>query len=421
MSFTNHNRLLSLTRQLTSYVNQGYHEQALALFHHMQTSVVLDPPVFPLVLKSCAAIRRTQLGAAIHALVGRMGLLSNPFVACALVDMYGKCASIDVARRLFDEIPQRNAVVWNAMVSLYTHSKRVREALLVFDAMDVEPSTGTFNSLIAGLAGVEDGALKAIRFYRKMGEVGLKPDLITLLALLPACADLGSLNLIREIHGYSVRKNIDPHPQIRSGIVEAYGRCGCLDRATTVFQSMQQKNVVPWTSLISAYALHGEAATALEIFGQMELANVRPDGITFLAVLKACSHGGLADEAIRYVKKMHEYYGLRATSDHYSCLIDVLSRAGRLSEAYKIISEMPVKATAKSWGALLGACRTHGEMELAEIAARALFEIEPDNPATYVLLATIYANAGRQEEANIIRSKMKSVGVRVDPGGSWVE
>ncbi|CAN1193012.1 Putative pentatricopeptide repeat-containing protein At1g03510 [Linum perenne] len=422
MSFySNSSRLISLTKQLTSFVNQGRHEQALALFHHMQSSVVLDPPVFPLVLKSCAAIRHLQLGSAIHSFVGRMGPLSNPFVASALADMYGKCASVDTARKLFDEIRERNVVVWNVMVSLYTHSKMVREALLVFESMDVEPSVSTFNSLISGLAEMEDGAVKAISFYRKtMGEKLLKPNLITLLALLPACADLASLNFIREIHGFSVRNHIDPHPQIRSGIVEAYGRCGCLKSATTVFQTMNEKDVVPWSSLISAYALYGQAIAALEIFNQMELAKVRPDEITFLAVLKACSHAGLADEAIGYLNRMHGDYGLVASSDHYSCLIDVLSRAGRLSEAYEVISGMPVKATAKAWGALLAACRTHGEMELAVIAARALFEIEPDNPSTYVLLSTVYANAGRQEEADEIRSKMKELGVKVDPGGSWI-
>ncbi|CAN1123904.1 Putative pentatricopeptide repeat-containing protein At1g03510 [Linum perenne] len=183
---------------------------------------------------------------------------------------------------------------------------------------------------------------------------------------------------------------------------------------------MDEKDVVPWSSLISAYALHGQAMAALKIFNQMESAKVRPDEITFLAVLKACSHAGLADEAIGYLNRMHGDYGLVASSDHYSCLIDVLSRAGRLSEAYEVISGMPVKATAKAWGALLAACRTHGEMELAVIAARALFEIEPDNPSTYVLLSTVYANAGWQEEADEIRSKMKGLGVKVDPGGSWI-
>ena len=152
----------------------------------------------------------------------------------------------------------------------------------------------------------------------------------------------------------------------------------------------------------------------------MELAKVQPDGITFIGVLKACSHAGLADEALDYFARMCTDYGMEASSDHYSCLVDVLSRAGRLYEAYQVIREMPVKVTAKAWGALLGACRIYGELELAEIAGKALSEIEPDNPANYVLLAKIYASQGRHEEAERMRSEMKERGVQAAPGSSWV-
>ncbi|KAK6230160.1 hypothetical protein QUC31_001678 [Theobroma cacao] len=419
---SNHLRLLSLTKQLTSHVNQGRHADALSLFHSMQASpsLTLDPYVFPLVLKSCAAISRPRLGSSIHAHATKSSLLSNPFVACALVDMYGKCFSISSARRLFDEIPQRNVVVWNSLISLYTRCGRVDEALHLFQYMDVGPNESTFNPIIAGLSELEDGPFMATEFYRRMQRVGLRPNLITLLALLPACVGVAALSLIKEIHSYALRSNTEPHPQLRSGLVEAYGRCGCLVYARNVFQCMEERDVVAWSSLISAHALHGEAKAALEVFQQMELAKVWPDDITFLGVLKACSHAGLADEALGYFDRMHKDYKLEASADHYSCLVDALSRAGRLYEAYRVIKEMPVKPTAKTWGALLGACRTYGEVELAEIAGRALFEIEPSNAANYVLLARIYASVGRYEEAQGMRMEMKERGVKVAPGGSWV-
>jgi pentatricopeptide repeat protein len=388
----------------------------------MQASLALalDPHVFSLVLKSCAAIHRPQLGTAIHAHITKSSFLSNPFVACALVDMYGKCVSILPARQLFDEIPQRNVVVWNAMISLYTHSNRVPDALKLLEVMDIAPNVSTYNSIIAGLAGSDDGSFKGIAFYRQMREMGLKPTVVTLLALLPACVGVVALNLIKEIHSYAVRNDIDSHPQLSSGLVEAYGRCGCLLNAHNVFWDMKERDVVAWSSIISAYALHGKARNALEIFQQMELAKVQPDGITFLGVLKACSHAGLADEALDYFARMRTDYGMEASSDHYSCLVDALSRAGRLYEAYQVIREMPVKVTAKAWGALLGACRIYGELELAEIAGKALSEIEPDNPANYVLLAKIYASQGRHEEAERMRSEMKERGVQAAPGSSWV-
>ncbi|XVF01912.1 hypothetical protein REPUB_Repub04eG0129900 [Reevesia pubescens] len=419
---SNYMRLLSLTKQLTSYVNQGRHLDALSLFHTMQTSpsLTLDPFVFPLVLKSCTAIHRPQLASSIHAQAYKSSLLSNPFIACALIDMYGKCFSISLARQLFDEIPQRNVVSWSSMISLYSRSGRMDEALYLFQSMDVGPNESTFNAIIAALSELEDGPFKAIGFYRRMQKMGLRPNLITLLALLPACVGLAALSLIKEIHGYAYRSNIEPHPQLRSGLVEAYGRCGSLVNARNVFQCMKERDVVAWSSLISAYALHGEARAALEVFQQMELAKVWPDDITFLGVLKACSHAGLADEALDYFDRMHKDYKVEASADHYSCLVDALSRAGRLYEAYKVIKEMSIKPTAKTWGALLGACRTYGEVELAEIAGRALFEIEPSNAANYVLLARIYASVGRYEEAQSMRMEMKERRVKVAPGSSWV-
>ncbi|XP_050134043.1 putative pentatricopeptide repeat-containing protein At1g03510 isoform X2 [Malus sylvestris] len=390
---SNFQRLLSFTKLLTSHVSQGRHDEALSIFHHMQTSLALslDPHVFSLVLKSCSAVHRPQLGVSVHAHVAKSSILSNPFVASALVDMYGKCVSLSTARNLFDEIAHRNVVVWNAMISLYTRN------------------------------GLDDGLFKAVEFYRKMRACGREPDLITLLALLRAFVDIAALKFIKEIHGFDVRNEIDSHSQLSSGLVEAYGCCGCLANARNLFRYMKKKDVVAWSSLISAYALHGEARAALEIFREMELGKVEPDEITFLAVLKACSHAeGLADEALHYFGRMREDYGVQANSDHYSCLVDVLSRAGRLHEAYEIIRKMPVKVTAKAWGALLSACRTYGDLDLAEIAGKALSEIEPDNPANYLLLARMYSGLGRHEEAQRMRRKMKEKGVKASSGTSWV-
>ncbi|XP_054822830.1 putative pentatricopeptide repeat-containing protein At1g03510 [Prosopis cineraria] len=415
-------RLVHYTKLISSHINQARHDQALAIFHHIQTSLAmpLDPHVFSLILKSCTAINHPQLGVAIHAYVTKVSFISNPFIASTLIDFYGKCASLSIARQVFDEIPNRNDVVWNTMISLYTHSNDVASALQLFDVMDIMPNESIFNSIIAGLARLDGGSFEAIAFYRRMHRLGLKPRLITLLSLLPASVGVAALNLIKEIHGYAIRNGIDPHPQLSSGLVEAYWRCGCLFNAHSIFWSMKEKDVVAWSNIISAYALHGDAKSALEMLHQMELAHVKPDDITFLVVLKACSHAGLADEASYYFKRMCECYDIEANSDHYSCLIDVLSRAGRLYEAYEVIREMPVKVTAKAWGALLGACRTYGEVELAEIAGRALSEVEPDNAANYVLLAKIYASVGRHEEAERMRRKMNERGVQAAIGSSWV-
>ncbi|KAK7323901.1 hypothetical protein VNO77_27403 [Canavalia gladiata] len=419
---SNHHRLLSYTKLISSHIGHSRHHEALAVFRHMHSSLSLplDPHVFSLILKSCSSLHLPLLATSIHAHLTKSSFLSNnPFLSSSLLHFYGACLSLHSAHQLFDETPHRNVVVWNTIISLYAHNHNLPIAFELFHSMDIPPNDSTFNPIIAALA-QNDAPFKAITFYRKMIDLNLKPRLITLLALLPASVAIAALNLVKEIHGYAVRNMIDTHHQMSSGLVEAYGRCGCLAYSDSLFWRMKEKDVVAWSSLISAYALHGEATTALEIFEEMEVAGVRPDGITFLAVLKACSHAGLADEALWYFGKMREGYHVEANSDHYSCLVDVLSRGGRLQEAYEVIKGMPVKVTAKAWGALLGACRNFGELKLGEIAGRALAEVEPGNAANYVLLAKMYASVGRMEEAQKVRREMKERGVKATSGSSWV-
>ncbi|KAL5976234.1 putative pentatricopeptide repeat-containing protein [Asimina triloba] len=414
--------LLSYTKRMQSCIAQGRHEEALSLFHRMRASpsLLLDAFVFPLAIKSCTALNRPSAGASVHAHSTKAGLLSNPFVSSALVDMYGKCVSLDSARQLFDEIPQRNVVAWNAMISLYCRSGDVGSALRLFEDMDVPPIESSFNAIIAALSESDDGSARALEFYARMWASGVRPNLITVLALLNVCVGMAALSLVREIHGFSVRNFISLHPHLSSGLVEVYGRCGSLRNARRVFDEMRERDVVTWSSMVSAYALHGDAKSALLVFKEMESAKIRPDGVAFLSVLKACSHAGLADEALKYFNWMHEHYASEVSQDHYSCLVDVLGRAGRLKEAYDVIREMPQQSSAKAWGALLGACRNYGEVTLAEIAGRVLFEVEPDNAGNFVLLATIYANAGMFKEADRVRLEMRERGMRRMPGSSWV-
>ncbi|KAH0450288.1 hypothetical protein IEQ34_020980 [Dendrobium chrysotoxum] len=419
---SSHQKLVKLTKLLTSYVNNGRHHQALTLFSQMFAApdLALDPFAFPLALKSSAALRLPSTVASLHTHSLKSGFLSNPFISSSLVDAYGKCASLTDARQVFDESSERNAVVWNAMISLYSHSNDIANALKLFELMDVPSTESSYNPIIAALSESEDSSGRAIEFYNRMRASGLRPNLMTLLALLPVCLSLGSLSSIKEIHGYGFRSCIHRNAHLGSMLVEAYGRCGCLVYARNVFDHLSDRDVVVWSSMVSAYAFHGHANNAMHVFREMESNAVRPDGIMFLAVLKACSHAGLADDALRYFEVITKVHGLEAGSDHYSCLVDVMSRAGRVCEAYDILMNMPVKATAKAWGALLGACRKYGEVKLAEIAARELFAIEPENSGNFMLLANTYAAAGRFEEAERLRRLMEERRVMRAPGSSWV-
>ncbi|XP_047072089.1 putative pentatricopeptide repeat-containing protein At1g03510 [Lolium rigidum] len=423
-----HRRLATLTKQLTGHVNAGRHRDALAFFARMAADPALPPLAdpsfayaFPLALKSSAALRRPSAAASLHALAHKCGgVLQSPFVASALVASYGACASPDAARSLFDELPCRNAVVWSAMISVYVRSGDVAAAATALADMDVAPTASCFNSVIAAVAESGQHPGRAVELYRHMAGMGVKPSLITLLALVPACAAMGALGSVREVHGFAVRHGMSTSCHLGSSLIEAYGRCGSLVGAQRVFDLVEDRDVVVWSSVVSAYAFHGHGDVAMSLFGRMELDNVRPDGIMFLGVLKACGHAGRADDALNYFDVLTKTYGVEASGDHYSCLVDVLGRAGRLQQAYDVIRTMPVRVTAKAWGALLAACRKYGDVGLAEIAATALFEIEPENAGNFVSLANIYSGLGMHEEAERVRRDMEQRGVQLSPGSSWM-
>ncbi|KAF7044862.1 hypothetical protein CFC21_054032 [Triticum aestivum] len=424
-----HQRLATLTKALTAHVNAGRHREALAFFARMASDPALPPladPSFayalPLALKSAAALRLPSSSAAapIHALARKCsGLLSNPFVASALVASYGTGSSAEAARRLFDELPGRTAVVWSAMISVYVRSGDVSAAARALGDMDVVPTASCFNSVIAAVVESGEHPARAVELYRQMQGMGIKPSLITLLALVRVCTGLGALSSVREVHGFAVRHGMFVSCHLGSSLVEAYGRCGSLVGAQRVFELAEERDVVVWSSMVSAYAFHGHGDVAVSLFRRMELEKVRPDGIMFLGVLKACGHAGRADDALKYFDVLTKTYGVEACGDHYSCLVDVLGRAGRLHQAYDVIRTMPVRVTAKAWGALLAACRKYGEVGLAEVAARALFEIEPENAGNFISLANIYSGLGMHEEAERVRRDMEQQGLQSSPGSSW--
>ncbi|XP_062213953.1 putative pentatricopeptide repeat-containing protein At1g03510 isoform X3 [Phragmites australis] len=427
-----HHRLASLTKQLTSHVNAGRHRDAITLFSRMLSAPDLPPltdpsfaHAFPLGIKSANALRVPRTAASFHALAAKCALLSSPFLSSALIASYGSSHSPApaLARRLFDELParNRNAVVWSAMISVHVWAGDLAAAATALDLMDVAPTASCFNTVIAAVVESGDHPARAIEVYRHMRRVGVAPSFITLLALVPACTAMGTLSSIREVHGFAVRHGMSRRSHIGSSLIEAYGRCGFLAGAQRVFDQVQDRDVVVWSSLVSAYAFHGHAEVAMSLFRHMEEQDdVRPDGIMFLSLLAACAHAGHADDALQYFDVLTKRYGVEACGDHYSCLVDVLGRAGRLHQAYEVIRTMPVKVTAKAWGALLAACRKYGEVRLAEVAGRALFDIEPENAGNFVSLANIYSGMGMHEEAEQVRRDMEQRGVQRLPGSSWM-
>eukprot|EP01018_Ginkgo_biloba_P036001 Gb_24114 [translate_table: standard] len=340
------------------------------------------------VLPACASLANLCHGKEIHGYILRNGFESNVFVGSALIDMYAKCQSIEDARIVFDIFSQRNVVSWNVMIAGYAQN---------------------------------DNGDKALKLFRQMQLEGMKPNSATIMSILSACAILIALQEVKEIHCYITRSGIESDVFVRTALVDVYAKCGSITYARQVFDKISQRDVIIWNAMIAGYAMHGLGENALTLFYQMQHAGIKPDHITFTAVLSACSNAGMMDEGWKLFNLMSEYYGITPCMEHYTCMVNLLGRAGLLNEAQDLINKMPLKPDACLWGTLLGACRIHCNIELAERAAKFLFELEPANAGNYMILSNIYAAVGRWDDVVKVRRMMKDKGLKTSPGCSWIK
>lgn len=209
---------------------------------------------------------------------------------------------------------------------------------------------------------------------------------------------------------------------IGTALVDMYGKCGCVERAFEVFNGMPKKDVLAWTAMISAFALHGHGEEAFKLFANMEAVGVRPNSVTFVGLLSACAHAGLVEKGRWCFDTMRRVYGIEPQVQHYACMVDILARAGQFVEAEDLIRGMPMEPDVFVWGALLGGCQLHGNVELGEKIAENLICLEPQNHAFYINLCDVYAKAGRFDDLKRIRALMKDKEIRKPvPGCSMIE
>eukprot|EP01018_Ginkgo_biloba_P031723 Gb_04385 [translate_table: standard] len=438
-------------KMIAGYAHSGYHEEALTLFYQMRRSGFHPNHfTFASVLPACASLAVLEHGKEVHEEMIRSGLQSDVFLGSALVDVYLKCRSLENARDVFDTILEPDVVSWNAMIAGYAQNGHVDEALKLFQKMprqDVvswtamvagyaqnghvdealklfqempERDVVSWNAMIAGYAqnGYFDEALK---LFQQMQQTGLKPVSDTFASVLPVCANLASLERGKEIHEDIIRNGFQSNVFVGSALVDLYAKCGSIEDAYKVFETIPRRNVVLWNAMIVGYAMHGCGKEALQLFAQMQLYGANPDHVTFLGILSACCHGGLVDDGRQYFECMTQNYLIVLAMEHYCCMVDLLGRAGCLNEALDFINKMPIKPNAAVWGSLLGACRIHTNIELAEHVAGILFELDTTSAATYVQLSNIYAAAGRWDDIKRLRRMMKDRRVKKKPGCSWIE
>ncbi|KAK8953511.1 Pentatricopeptide repeat-containing protein [Platanthera guangdongensis] len=396
----------------------GLHHAALLLFSQMLSSPS-SPPPNAFTFSSALKASPINLGRALHSLSLKRSLLADTYVATALLDMYARGADVSSARKLFDKMPARSMVSYTAMVTCYAKDGNLELAQQMFDKMP-ERDTACWNTLMDGYmqhARPND----ALMLFRSMLKCRVKPNEVTILSVLATVSQLGSLDTGKWAHSYAKSSRIPFTVRLCTALIDMYCKCGSLQDACSVFDSIQDKDVVAWNSMIVGYAMHGKSCEALRFFSEMSKAKVQPTDITFIGVLNACSHAGLVKEGREFFYSMEKDHGIEPKIEHYGCIVDLLGRAGLVEEAYDLVRNMGIKPDPVLWGSLLASCRLHKNMSLGEKIADFLLNNGLSNSGTFVLLSNLYAALGKWEKVARIRSLMKESGIPKEPGCTFIE
>ncbi|XP_030481234.1 pentatricopeptide repeat-containing protein At2g03880, mitochondrial [Cannabis sativa] len=381
--------VVSLNSMIVGCVRQGYLKDALILFKEMHArDMKTDHFTYPSILNSFAVLKEIEQAKSVHGLIIKTGFEAYVLVGNSLIDMYAKQGNLVSAYQTFNLILDKDVISWTSLVSGYAHN-------------------GYYE--------------KAFELFHEMRVAGVYPDQFVIASVLSACAELTVLEFGQQIHSNCTKSGLRPSLSVDNSLVTMYAKCGCIEEANKVFDSMRVRNVISWTALIVGYAQNGRGKDSLKFYDQMIATGTNPDFITFIGLLFACSHAGLLENGRTYFESMDKVYGIKPGPEHYACMIDLLGRSGKLKEAKRLVNQMTVEPDATVWKALLAACRVHGNVELGEKAADNLLKLEPFNSVAYVLLSNLYSAAGRWDDAAKIRRLMKSMGISKEPGYSWIE
>ncbi|XP_050216091.1 pentatricopeptide repeat-containing protein ELI1, chloroplastic-like [Mercurialis annua] len=408
---------LSSVKCITSLVSKG---PIPLLFHELQkTAPKISEFIISQLLKSCGKITALEEGSQVHCLILKHGFNQDMIIMTSLLDMYSKCSSINDAENVFVEMPERDIVATNSMIHGLCRSGSTSKAVKMFNNMD-ERDEGSWNSLISGLSCNLEGDI-ALDFYERMRLEGVKVDVITMVSVLSICADLAALSNGRKIHGLVVKFGFELFLPVGNAIVDMYAKCGSMENACVCFNHMAVKNVVSWTCLIVGYGKHGRGIEALKALDAMESEQVVPNKITFLGALYACSHAGLVQEGWRIFNIMMYKYSITPIMEHYTCMVDLLARAGRLDDAYNFMEKMPVKPDARFLTAFLSSCCSFMNVELAKSVGDRLLQLVPQEAGAYMLLSNFYGLVGDSERVANVRRLMLKRGIRKQKAYTMIE
>ncbi|KAI3693962.1 hypothetical protein L1987_76918 [Smallanthus sonchifolius] len=375
---------------VSCYTLNGLSDDSFKVFWMMRLEGVNgDEFTYTSLVNCCVGLVCCELGKQVHGLVTRFGFDVDIVVASALVDMYAKNESIVDARKVFDKMSQRNVISWNTM--------------------------------IVGYGQYSDGK-EATKLLTEMLQEDICPDELTLASVVSSCGDLLFNSQILQVHSYALKSGIISFLSVSNSLVNAYFKSGNIVSALKSFNSIQNPNLVSYTSMVQAYAFHGLSSKAIDLFKKMVLeSESKPDNIMFLGVLFACSHGGLVSEGLHYFESMTKDYKIMPELEHYTCLVDLLGRAGQLNEAYNVLISMPMLPGPDTLASFIGHCKVYKNLELAKWAGEKLLMLEPNKNVNYALMSDMFACSGKWSDVAMIRKMMRDNCGLKEPGFSWLE
>ncbi|KAK7270583.1 hypothetical protein RIF29_23825 [Crotalaria pallida] len=417
--------IISWNSIITGYIHMGYEIKALEMFSSMLKSSSLDPDKFTLgsILSACANLENLKLGKQIHAHIVKADIdISSGAVRNALISMYAKSGAVEIAQRVVQltGTSSINVIAFTSLLDGYVKIGDINTAREIFDSLKCRDVVA-WTAMIVGCA--QNGLISdALEIFRLMIREGPKPNSYTLAAVLSVFSSLASLDHGKQLHATAIRLEELSSISVGNALITMYSRSGSIKDARKVFnQICSNRDTLTWTSMIIALAQHGLGNEAIQLFEKMLKFNIKPDHVTYVGVLSACTHVGLVGKGKFYFTWMKNVHHIEPTPSHYACMIDLLGRAGLLEEAYNFIQSMPIEPDVIAWGSLLSSCRLHKNVDLANVAAEKLLLIDPNNSGAYSALANTLSACGKWEDAAKIRKSMKDRAVKKEQGFSWVQ
>nr|GMD79810.1 putative pentatricopeptide repeat-containing protein At5g47460 [Ipomoea batatas] len=446
--------VVSWNALISGYVRCGKFNKALNLFVQLERSgLCADSYSFTASLSACRQPGLLHFGESIHSKIVRLGVECSVVVGNSLIDMYGKCGCAKESIRVFNGMTDRDTISWNSVIAANARNGRLEQAFRFLHQMP-DPDTISYNELISGIAQfgeIQDAidllsripnpnssswnsiitwyvnrgrACQALEFFCKMHFSGIQMDQFTFSSILSGTANVADITWGRLIHCCTVKHGLDRSIVVGSALIDMYSKCGKVNQAEVLFETLPRKNLVTWNAMISGHAHNGNSIKVLGLFEQLKMVtDFQPDGITFLNVLAACWHNKMPLQVANgYFESMIKDYGISPTAEHCSCMIRLMGQEGEVSGAEKMIKELGFEKCALVWRALLGACVTCGDIKVAEVAAEKVIGLEGHNvDFVYVLLSNVYASHEKWKEVKGTRTLMKERRVMKASGHSWIE